>query len=395
MVASVEAGKPPPGQAVDRKRRERGAHPMFLFRGAESLGDHPAPRPVRSLAVAVAATGERQLRRGRRGVWLALPIDAEYVLVAEVQHPSHVQRVLDPHGLTLRLGVAFVIIGVVSWLLARSLAAPIGELRRATRRLADGELSVRVGPGLGRRRDETAQLGHDFDRMAGRIGELLDAQGRLLRDVSHELRSPLARLNVALELARRDAGSDAALSLDQIERESSRLDELVGQLLNLTQLESGAGLPDHQLVALHDLVVAVAQDAAFEARAGGRDVAVAVCDEITVSGVPELLHRAVENVVRNAVRFTAEGTAVEISLHRTAGGRVQMVVRDHGPGVPDAVLGELFQPFYRVADARDRQSGGAGLGLAIANRAVAVHGGTLRAENSPGGGLAVILELPG
>ncbi len=402
LVAAYEAGGGAALPAPSLRRRDGGEAPIFLFRGGDGpLSGAFAPPPARRLAADAAETGERQFRRSRRGVWVALPLapspsgEDPYVLVVEVPPPSRLELLLDPYGLTLRLGIAFAIIGVVSFFLARSLAAPIRELRRATRQLADGDLTARVGPALGRRRDETAELGRDFDRMAGRLEALVEAQRRLLRDISHELRSPLARLGVALGLARQKAGAEAGAALDRIEGEAARVNELIGELLTLARLEDGGDGLAREAVDLGALVRRVVADADYEARSRNRSVRLAEGARVELSGVPELLRRALENVLRNAVRFTAEGTEVEVALVRGAAGAARVTVRDRGPGVPEAALGELFRPFYRVADARDRQSGGVGLGLTIADRAVRLHGGTVRAENAPEGGLVVTLELPG
>ncbi|MBE0618263.1 MAG: two-component sensor histidine kinase, partial [Proteobacteria bacterium] len=252
---------------------------------------------------------------------------------------------------------------------------------------------ARVGPSLGGRRDEVAVLGHEFDRMAERIETLVEAQKRLLRDISHELRSPLARLNVALGLARQKAAAAAESSLDRIEREAERLNELIGQLLTLTSLEGGAEGIARETLDLTGLVCTVTADADFEARGRGRSVQMGACAAVAIQAAPELIRRALENVIRNAVSFTAAGTPVEVSLEQE-GAVARVTVRDHGPGVPETALEAIFRPFYRVADARDRQSGGTGIGLAITDRAVRLHGGSVRAENAPGGGLAVILTLP-
>ncbi len=390
-----------PEALLDRERAlgARNGHPLFLLDASGSTADRlAAPPPVRRLAARVAATGEGESRPGRRGSrWLALPLGEEFVFVAEVAPPSALERLLDPHRLAPRLGAAFLIIGVVSFLLARSLSRPIRRLREATQRLAAGDLSARVGSSVGARRDEASELGRDFDRMAVRIEGLLGAQRRLLQDISHELRSPLARLRVALELARGEAAPGVGGALDRMERETERLDALIGGLLVLTRLE-GAGDPAGlEPVELEPLVRQVAQDADFEARGRNRSVRVIESEAVTLMGVAELLRRAVENVVRNAVRFTAEGTAVEIRMARVSAGgeaRVRVEVRDRGPGVPREALAELFRPFYRVSEARDRNSGGSGLGLAIAERAVRLHGGTVSAANLPGGGLEVAVELP-
>lgn len=384
---------------IERRRMQKGDHPAFLFRNAEGpLSGRPAPPRVRELAARSAATGEKQAMRGPRGRhWLALPVGAGFVLVTGVPAPSRLARLLDPYGLTLRIAVTFLITGLISFLLARSLSAPVRTLRDATQKLAGGDMSVRVGPALDGPRDETAELGRDFDRMAERIDALLSAQRRLLRDISHELRSPLARLNVALGLARQKAGAEAQGSLDRMEREADRLNEMIGELLSLTLLESenkgGDAVPIDLEVLIHDIV----QDADFEAKVSNRTVRVVKNEPIAVSGVPELLRRAIENVVRNAVRFTSEGSSVEVRLYRPEGMSTPVArisVRDHGPGVPEEALGRIFEPFYRVADARDRRSGGTGIGLAITRRAVRLHGGSARAFNVPDGGLEIVLDLP-
>jgi two-component system sensor histidine kinase CpxA len=249
---------------------------------------------------------------------------------------------------------------------------------------------------MGRRRDEFAGLAQDFDRMAERLDALVTAERRLLRDISHELRSPLARLYVALGLARHEAGPERA-GLDRIEREAERLNTLIGQLLTLARLESGTTSPAREAVELASIAREVAADADFEARGRGRAVRVTDAGNTGVLGDAELLRSAIENVVRNAVRHTREGTTVETALRRevVAGSpRVRITVRDHGPGVPEAALPYIFEPFYRVGEARERTTGGVGLGLTIAHRTIRLHGGTLAAANAPDGGLVVELGLP-
>jgi two-component system sensor histidine kinase CpxA len=386
-------------QEIDRVRERKEQTPAGLFRDSEGpLSGREVPLAVRQLAAKAAVTGERQVQTGPHGPPLiAMPLGDRYVVVAVMPRPSPLEMFFNPYGLTLRLGAAFLVTGLISYLLARSLSAPLRTLRDATQRLAGGDLSVRVGPSLTGSRDETAELGRDIDRMAERIGDLLASQRRLLRDISHELRSPLARLNVALGLARRKAGAEAQGSLDRMEREADRLNDLIGELLTLALLEGDARGIERVPVDLAPLVREIVEDADFEARATGRSVRLVRDEPVVVAGVYELLRRAIENVVRNGARFTAEGTDVEVRLSRSeaaSGPAARLSVRDHGPGVPEQSLDKLFEPFYRVADARDRQSGGTGVGLAITQRAVRLHGGTVRASNVPGGGLDVILELP-
>jgi two-component system sensor histidine kinase CpxA len=312
---------------------------------------------------------------------------------------AHLTGQLDRYSRDLGkyLVITFVIGGVACYLLTWHLTAPLRRLRAVAQQLAEGDLSARVDRGLARRGDEIADLGHDIDRMAGRIEELIQSQQRLLRDISHELRSPLARLNVALALARQSAGPDAAASLDRIERESSRLNELIGQLLTLTRLEGDSGRATGDAVELAAVLADIARDVDFEARSLGRRVEIVASAPARVSGNSEVLRQAIENVVRNAIRYTREGAAVELSLTAAAppeAPRAIVEVRDHGIGVPDGELANIFRPFYRVSDGRERESGGVGVGLAITERAVRIHGGTIRATNAPGGGLSVRIELP-
>lgn len=321
------------------------------------------------------------------------PSGRRYVLATVREGGPRADLMAHPGPFLVRLLAVALTAGLVCYWLARHIAAPVATLRAATARLAAGDLSARVVPALGRRRDELTSLGRDFDFMAERIESLVVAQQTLLRDISHELRSPLARLGVALELARQRSGPDAAAALDRIERESERLNEMIGRLLTLTRLETDAAGVAVESLDLADVVRAVVADADFEARASYREVRTGRLDACPVRGNEQLLRSAVENVVRNAVRYTPPGTAVEVDLDRGEAAAV-VTVRDRGEGVPDAALADIFRAFYRVADARDRRTGGTGLGLAITERAARFHGGSVRAENAPGGGLSVEIRVP-
>ncbi len=288
------------------------------------------------------------------------------------------------------LSIALLVSAAVCWVLARTLSAPVLRIQQATRALAGGALGTRVAPGLANRRDELGDLARDFDAMAARLERLLRSQRELLRNVSHELRSPLARMTVALELARRRA-PDAGDELERIEREAGRLDALIGQVLALARLEDGAAGQAPEPVDLVELVTEVVADARFEA--GEESVQFEPGDAIGVRGDRALLRSAVENVVRNAVRYTADGTVVTVALRRQDDDAV-LAVTDHGPGVPDEALESIFEPFVRVAEARERDSGGEGIGLAITAGVVRAHGGRVAAKNAPGGGLTVELALP-
>jgi signal transduction histidine kinase len=379
---------------------------LWLFEDANPMLSNSVVSPsMRDIVAGVLQTGRVQALSGGGRYLIAMPLSRKdghtYIIAGDwPSFPFRQRRPWVPftRDFGLRLAVSLIIGGVICYGLAWHLTAPIRRLRKATHQLAAGDLTSRVGKDIGKRRDEIADLGREFDRMAERIEALMSAQQRLVRDISHELRSPLARLNVALELARRGCETaDAAEPLDRIEREAERLNDLIGQLLTLTLLESGADRMDTASVEFSGLIRKIAADADFEARNSGRSVKIASSEEIPITGSEELLRRAVENVIRNAVRHTAEGTEVEITVLRRqgdAGAHAILRVRDHGPGVPEEALGRLFQPFYRVTDARERLTGGTGIGLAITERAVHLHNGSVRASNDPAGGLTVEIALP-
>lgn len=310
-------------------------------------------------------------------------------------------RFLRPGG-SPRPGFPFVpVVPLVATLLASLIFAallawyfskPIRSLRSAFEAMAGGDLAVRLGPSMGQRRDELADLGRNFDRMASHLGALIDGQRRLLHDVSHELRSPLARLQAAIGLARQQP-EKLESSLQRIERESVRMDSLVGELLTLSRLEAGVMGGMEEEIELGELLADVVADARFEAEAGGRGVEFSGCGEIHVVGRAELLHRALENVLRNALRHTPEGGKAVLEVHADAGGNsLRLAILDQGPGVAEKELDSIFEPFFRGGGAQSTD--GHGLGLAIARRVVEAHGGSVRASNRTGGGLCVEIVLP-
>ncbi|HEX7955730.1 MAG TPA: ATP-binding protein, partial [Pyrinomonadaceae bacterium] len=394
------------GEYLRHVEQETGLRMQLFDEHGTELTGLDAPHEVRHAATHVAHTGEPVFRESRGGVLEVRPVPASdggryaFVTLMPMGGPPPGAH-HGPFGifsdstsaLLLRLLAVVLTAGVLCYLLARYIVAPVVKLREVTRRVTHGDLSARVGPAFGKRRDELAAMGHDFDEMASRVETLVGAQARLLQDISHELRSPLARLTVALDLARKRAGAAAAGDLDRIEREAKRLNEMIGQLLALSSRESDGNGARLEPVDLSALVREVASDADFEAQGRGSTVEVGRCDACKVRGTHALLRSAVENVVRNAVRYTPEGTAVKISLARE-GGEAVVSVRDAGAGVPEAALEDIFRPFYRIDASRTRETGGTGLGLAITERAVRLHGGTVTAANRPGGGLLVELRLP-
>jgi two-component system sensor histidine kinase CpxA len=297
----------------------------------------------------------------------------------------------------VRVVAVLTVAGVFCFVLARNIARPIDRLRLAARNIANQQLQTRVDASVLSRKDELADLGRDFDRMAERIEHLVTAQRHLLADVSHALRSPLARLNVALGLARQRNGQPSSEHLDRIETEADRLNKLIGQLLTMARMDSGVDLERPTRFDLGSIVEEVSTDAEYEARQRQCAVAFSQKGACVVEGAREMLRGAVENVVRNAVRHTADRTRVDVSLEcreGAGGGRAVVEVRDHGPGVPEEAVAGLFVPFNRVISDGTQSAERTGLGLAITRRTFEVHGGSATAANAPGGGFVVTLELP-
>lgn len=290
--------------------------------------------------------------------------------------------------------VAFAILisGLVCFATARYLARPLRLVRDTSYRLAAGDLHARAGPTVGNRRDEIGDLVRDFDAMAARIEALMHAHTQLLTDISHELRSPLARLNVALELVRRKAGPTAVADVDRIEVEAERMNDLIGRVLTLARAEGDRHVT-MQPIDLRALVRQVTEDGHYEAQRHHKSIAFVHATAVQIKGDAQLIASAVDNVVRNALRHTPPQSAVVVTLTATVDA-VVIGVRDRGPGVPDSELERIFMPFHRVEAGRNRETGGVGLGLAIARRAATLHGGTIVAENVADGGLLVSIHLP-
>ncbi|MFP4610249.1 MAG: ATP-binding protein [Thiohalophilus sp.] len=352
-------------------------------------------RPVPSVALERA----RQQLRGTQmmsGVRRVLGHNGhEYVIFIPRPNPEAQAPPASRHtSLGFQLVAALIASLLFSAVLAWYLTRPVRHLQSAANRLARGELATRVMPRIGRRRDEIADLGRDFDHMAAQLQALVSAQQRLLHDVSHELRSPLARLQVAIGLGQQQPDKLATM-LERIERETGRLDELVGELLTLSRLEAHVDSEHDERVDVPALLETVVEDARFEAEASGRGVALAIDAEASLIGKPELLRRAFENVIRNAVRYTAPQTRVTVSVEAGAGGTETVIrVCDRGPGVAPADLATIFEPFVRTGEGATGGRDGYGLGLAIAKRAVLAHGGRVEASNREGGGLCIALYLP-
>jgi len=384
--------------ALQATEKSSGVSATFFDENGNELSGRTVPSGARELIAKAAESRDIEFNFDIQNTLVARPVVSSkgqrYMYVAHIPRAPFQPSF---QALGLRLLIVLVIGGIFCFWLSRYLTQPLLKLRATTNELAEGNLGARVSTKLSKRRDEVGQLGRDFNTMAERLESMVKAQQRLLGDISHELRSPLARLGVALGLARQRSGPEANGALDRIERESDNLNEMISQLLTLTRLESGTDGRKRTDVDLAALVKEVADDANFEARSVNRSVQVVSSDKCSIKGVEELLRSAVENVVRNAVRYTPEGTAVEVALRRQNGNGnnyAVISVRDRGKGVPEEALDKIFRPFYRTEDARDRQSGGGtGLGLAITERAVRMHGGSVQAHNIADGGLSVEMKF--
>lgn len=378
----------------------------FFDEEGESLLDRSAPEVVRRIAQdkehIAQATGQNlsavNVRQGIAVRQVVGPSGKKYSLAFQTS-PSHLlplSEAIGGHPYLRLLAIALFAVGLCL-VLTLHITRPLGKLRQAASAIAAGKLKTRVKPAIGRRHDEIALLGDDFDRMAEQIERLVTAQRNLLGDVSHELRSPLARLIVALSLLKQAQSEEAGEYQTRIGIEADRLDKLIGQLLTLTRIDSGVDANLRERFDLANLVQEVAADGDFEARVQNRAVRFSASDSCTMTGVAEMVRSAIENVVRNAVRHTAPGTTVEITVEKLKEPSALIRVRDHGPGVPQEMLQDIFLPFHRAQTVNGNGSGadrGAGLGLAIADRVVRLHNGTIQAYNARECGLVIDIQLP-
>ena len=315
-----------------------------------------------------------------------------YLVVGEEGYFPLGQVLMRKGGRGLLLVFMVLVSAAFSYLLARFIVLPVRRLQLAGQRVADGDLTARVAPSVGNRTDEIARLAHDFDVMTERVDGLLKSQQRMMRDVSHELRSPLARLQALLSIARQAADSPGSDRIDRMEKELERLDELIGEILTFSRLETRTGIA-RQPTDVVDLVQNIVDDASLEGQTAGKEINLHGVECCLINLDSRLVQSAVENVVRNALKYTADGTTVDVTIvEETA--RVRIIIDDNGPGVPPDALDKIFEPFYRVEDSRSTTSGSGGIGLAIAERSIRLHGGTLTASNREGGGLRVEMVLP-
>ena len=362
--------------------------------GRDLSGRDVPPRVLSDAAIAEQREGLHHSYEANVLAASATTARGQYTLIAELVPPPLSERIPGDIIWTLKLGTIFS--AVVCLLIAHYLTKPIERLRNATRQLARGNLDIVVGANLGRRRDEIADLMRDFDTMAAALRKQIKSERSLLSGVSHELRSPIARIRLALTLAREADAAERREMLDRIEQDAIQLDSMLEQILTVSRLESGQFKPEFEKFVLNDLVNEVVRDAQFEAAA--RQVTItcqSAVEGIAVMADMRLLRSAVENVVRNAIFYSGEGGKVEVVITGTENRRgATVIVRDNGPGVPPDKMQLIFEPFYRVDDSRGSRTGGMGLGLAIANNAVIQQGGMILAQNVQPHGLEIQLMIP-
>jgi len=388
-------GKPRLAEYLDKIKEASFLQSTLLDPQNRDILGRGVPRGAEQVLAKAQATGQTQFHIGL--LWTGAAVDerpdGKYILVAKVFVPSRLVLGGALETTVLQWILPALAGSLLCLFLARHIAAPIRTLQNAAGKIADGDLSVRAAPAIGLRRDELGDLARDFDKMADRIQALLRKQQELLGDISHELRSPLTRLNVSLELVRRGEGD----AVERMQTDLNRLDALIGQVLTLTRLQLRGDRKNETPVNLRQILESVAQDACFEGKKEGKTVVVSRADVCWLKGDPALLRSCFENVVRNAVHYTKPNSDVVILLNKISEGEspvARIVVSDHGDGVPAESLPRLFEPFYRVSEARDHRTGGTGLGLSIAQRIVLAHGGSIAASNRSEGGLEMEIRLP-
>ncbi|MCK4502608.1 MAG: HAMP domain-containing protein [Desulfuromonadales bacterium] len=385
---------------AEKLQRETGVRLLLFDHDCMPLTQKRVPRRMQQMAHRAKHSGEVvfPMRGARNGLAAMVKGDSDqpYLVAINLPNQPPTRNLIKgiTHGfLGWRLVLLLLITALVCYFLARSLTAPIGRLRLATRKFAAGELATRIGDEV-KGNNEIAELAHDFDEMAEKIETLVGRQKDLLRDISHELRSPLTRMGIALELARQQKSNAAQnKSLNRIELEAERMNIMIGQLLNLARLENSNGELEFKSFDLSKLLTELVEDANYEAKSRQCRVVFTAPETINYPGVENLLSQALENIIRNAIHYTATNTDVTVAMKENDS-TLTIQISDQGTGVPETALTKLFEPFYRVADARDRQSGGTGIGLAIAERAIKLHGGTITAKNRSNSGLMIEINLP-
>jgi signal transduction histidine kinase len=377
---------------LDESSMPRRSNYWLLDANGRELSGRAMPADMAS--VAQHALRHENMARPDEAVVIVAPVTTahgDYLLIAEIIPPPLAERVPGDILWVLKLGT--IISALMCLIIAHYLSKPIERLRNATNELARGNLDIRVGATIGKRRDEIADLVRDFDSMAGELRNQIQSERNLLSGVSHELRSPIARMRLALALARTSDAPERNEMLDRIEQDTIQLDSMLERILTVARLENGQYKPRFESISLNEVLEEVLDDARFEAAA--TDASITCSDDaiVNINGDPGLLRSAIENIVRNALFYSGPGGNIDVRL-RVEDNHAVLTVRDNGNGVPEEALPLLFKPFFRVDDSRGTTTGGMGLGLAIVRNAVTVHGGTVTARNVTPHGLEVEFRLP-
>ena len=320
------------------------------------------------------------------------PEGEDYLLVSTFEQPSLARYLLAPQ----RVAFGIIISGLICFLLARYFTSPLTRLRQSTQLLALGAFDTTSLQRLRNRNDEFGALAVDFEQMAVRLHDLLNAKRQLLRDISHELRSPLARIRVAIDLARNKLKTTSSEEIDRIEQEIERLEFLIRELLTFVKIQPLNESTETTTVSIRELLQHIVDDVRYELQQirSTSLIKLQCNNNVDIEADPRLLHRAIENIVRNACYYSPSDTVININCY-TQSGNLYITIEDEGPGVPQDMLEKIFQPFVRVSEARETQTGGSGIGLAIAKRVVEFHKGTISASNKKhGNGLIVTITLP-
>lgn len=318
-----------------------------------------------------------------------------YRLVAVSDKPISYFVQIPWGGLTIRLTLAIFFSGLICYLLSMYLTKPLRSLGMAAKSIATGKLNTRVGHFRGHNKDEIAELSNEFDRMAEQLEAMVNSKERLLQDISHELRSPLARLNIAMGLGKNKTGTLAEAEFNRMELESSRLNSLIGEILDFARLQENSTKLNLSMTDIPELIAEIIKDANYEFGKDAVRIITGIVEPCVLQVDKRLIHRAIENVVRNALHYSPEDKPAIICIyHSTDKKQVHIEISDRGPGVPADQLSKIFNAFYRVDTSRTKKTGGYGLGLAIASRAVALHHGEIIAQNNEHGGLSVRITLP-
>jgi two-component system sensor histidine kinase CpxA len=387
-----DGGQPALRALLDQSALPHRANYWLLDAAGRELSGRPMPEEIRDYAQ--RALRHEGMVRPDEAVFVVAPATTArgtYLFIGEFIPPGLSERVPGDIIWVLKLGT--IISALMCLVIAHYLSKPIERLRKATNELARGNLDIRVGATIGHRSDEIADLVRDFDSMAGELRNQIQSERNLLSGVSHELRSPIARMRLALALARTSDRPERDEMLDRIEQDAIQLDSMLERILTVARLENGQYKPKFESLSLNDIIDEVLDDARFEAAATGATVNYADDALLEVNGDPGLLRSAIENVVRNAIFYSGQNGMIDVRLHLDDG-CAAITVRDNGKGVPEDALPLLFKPFYRVDDSRGTTTGGMGLGLAIVRNAVGVHGGSVTARNVSPHGLEVELRLP-